>query len=151
MSRGWVKASVCRLQITLSCAVLCHIVLLQYLSRSSIHRLAGLPCRLFLSYGLKVVASEVHRSSFMRLMCAAQDHFIFLTLLINSMTFMLSLTQVLVLLILYGMSIILPAGVVHLSLQTDGNVAFDDIPVSRIEFTLKSSVYWPIIGRGTRT
>ena len=25
------------------------------------------------------------------------------------------------------------------------------IPVSRIEFTLKSSVYWPIIGLGTRT
>ena len=24
-------------------------------------------------------------------------------------------------------------------------------PVSRIEFTLKSSVYWPIIGLGTRT
>ena len=25
------------------------------------------------------------------------------------------------------------------------------VPVSRIEFTLKSSVYWPIIGLGTRT
>ena len=25
------------------------------------------------------------------------------------------------------------------------------IPVLRIEFTLKSSVYWPIIGLGTRT
>ena len=34
--------------MTLSCAVLCHIVSLQYLSRSSLHRLAGLPCRLFL-------------------------------------------------------------------------------------------------------
>ena len=32
----------------LSCAVLCHIVSLQYLSRSSLHRLAGLSCRLFL-------------------------------------------------------------------------------------------------------
>ena len=50
MSRGWAKASTCRLQITLSCAVLCHIVSLQYLSRSSLHRLAGLPCRLFLSW-----------------------------------------------------------------------------------------------------
>ena len=29
MSRGWAKASACRLQITLSCAVLCHIVSLQ--------------------------------------------------------------------------------------------------------------------------
>ena len=44
------------------CAVLCQIVLLQYVSRSSRHRLAGLPCRL---------------SSW--LMCPAQDHFIFLT------------------------------------------------------------------------
>ena len=34
---------VCRLQMNLSCAVLCHIVSLQYLSRSSLHRLAGLP------------------------------------------------------------------------------------------------------------
>ena len=53
MSRGWVKASACRLQIILSCAVLCHIVSLQYLSRSSLHRLAGLPC-LFFSYGLQL-------------------------------------------------------------------------------------------------
>ena len=30
MSRGWAKASACRLQITLSCAVLCHILSLQY-------------------------------------------------------------------------------------------------------------------------
>ena len=34
MSRGWAKASACCLQITLSCAVLCHIVSLEYLSRS---------------------------------------------------------------------------------------------------------------------
>ena len=61
MSRGWAKASACRLQITPSCAFLCHIVSLQYLSRSSLHRLAGLPCRLFLSYGLQVVTREVHR------------------------------------------------------------------------------------------
>ena len=60
MSRGWAKASACRLQMTLSCAVLYHIVSLQYLSRSSLHRLAGLPCRLFLSYGLQVVTREVH-------------------------------------------------------------------------------------------
>ena len=41
MSRGWAKASAC-LQMTLSCAVLCHIVSLQYLSRSSLHRLSPL-------------------------------------------------------------------------------------------------------------
>ena len=50
---------------------------LQYLSRSSLHGLAGLPCRLFLSYGLQVVTREVHRSSLKRLICRAQDHFIF--------------------------------------------------------------------------
>ena len=79
MSRGWAKASACRLQVSLSCAFLCHIVSLQYLSRSSLHRLAGLPCRLFLSYGLQVATREVHRSSFRRLMCPAQDYFVFLT------------------------------------------------------------------------
>ena len=52
-------------------------VSLQYLSRSSLHLLAGLPCRLFLSYGLQVVTREVHRSSLRRLICPAQDHFIF--------------------------------------------------------------------------
>ena len=103
MSRGWTKASACCLQTTLSCAFLCHIVSLQYLSRSSLHRLAGLPCRLFLSYGLQVVTREVHRSSLRRLICPAQDHFIFLTVLIISMTFVLYLTQMLVFLSLYVM------------------------------------------------
>ena len=73
MSRGWANALACRLQITL----LCHIVSLQYLSRSSLHRLAGLHCRIFLSYGLQVVTREVHRLSLRRLICPAQDHFIF--------------------------------------------------------------------------
>ena len=82
MSRGWAKASSCRLQVTLSCAVLCHIVSFKYMSRSSLHLLAGVPCRLFLSYGLQVVTREVHRSSLRRLICPAQDHFIFLTVLI---------------------------------------------------------------------
>ena len=104
VSRGWAKASACRLQITLYCAFLCQIVSLQYLSRSSLHRLAGLPCRLFLSYGLR----EVHRSSLRRLKCPAQDHFIFfLTVLIISITFVLSLTQMLVFLFLYVMLSIL--------------------------------------------
>ena len=48
MSRGWTKASACRLHASLSCAVLCHIVSLRYFS-SSLIRLAGLPCRDFLS------------------------------------------------------------------------------------------------------
>ena len=64
------------------CFPLSYIMSLQYLSRSSLHRLAGLPCRLFLSYGLQVVTREVHRSSLRRLIWPAQDHFIFLTVLI---------------------------------------------------------------------
>ena len=125
-----------------------------YLSRSSPHSLAGLPCRLFLSYGIQVVTRVVHRSSLRRLICPAQDHFIFLTLLIISMTFVFSLTQMLVFLSLYVMlsillSILVCAAthlfcaclvsvqvsapchswqhtVVHLSL---GKVAFEDIPM----------------------
>ena len=50
-----------------------------------------------------MVTREVHRSSLGRLICPAQDHFIFLTLLIMSMTFVLSLTQMLVFLSLYVM------------------------------------------------
>ena len=46
VSCTWVKASACLLQVSLSCAVLCQIVSLPYLSRSSLHRLAGLPCHL---------------------------------------------------------------------------------------------------------
>ena len=107
MFRGWANASACRLQITLSCAFRCHILSLQYLSRSSLHRLAGLPCRLFLSYGLQVVTREVHRSSFRRLICPVHDHFIFLTVLIISITFVISLTQMLVFLSLYVMLSIL--------------------------------------------
>ena len=84
MSRGWAKASACRLQITLYCALLCHIVSLQYLSMSSLHRLGGLPCRLFLSHGLQVVTREVNRSSLRRMIFPAQDHLIVLTVLIIS-------------------------------------------------------------------
>ena len=91
MSRGWANASACRLQITLYCAFLCHIVSLQYLSMSSLHRLTGLPCRIFLSYGPQVVTREVRRLSLRRLICPAQDHFSFLTVLIISMTLVLSL------------------------------------------------------------
>ena len=86
------------LQVSVTCALLCQIVSLRYLLRLSLHYLAGLPCRLFLSYGLQVVKRKVHRSCLRRLMCPAQDQFIFLTLLIMSVTFFLSLTQMLVLL-----------------------------------------------------
>ena len=85
MSRRWAKASACFLQVNLSCAVLCQIVSLQYLSRSSLRRLAGLPCHnIFLSYGLQVVTLDVHLSYLRRLMCPVRDHFMCLTLLIIS-------------------------------------------------------------------
>ena len=49
----------------------------------------------------------VHRSSLRWLICPAQDHLIFLTLLIISMSFVLSVTQTLVFLFLYVMLSIL--------------------------------------------
>ena len=107
MSCGWAKAAPCRLQVSLSCAALCQIVLLQYLSRSCPHRLAGLPNRIFLSYGFQLVTREVRRSFLRRLICPAEDHFICRTLLIISMTFDPSLTQMLVFLSLYVMLSIL--------------------------------------------
>ena len=87
MSRGWANASAFRLQVSLSCAVLYHIMLLPYLSRSSFHRLAGLPRHLFLSYSLQVVTRDVHLWTLRRLLCPAKDHLSFLTVLIISMTF----------------------------------------------------------------
>ena len=107
MPRGCAKASGCRLQVSLSCVVLYQIVLLQYLSRSHLPRLAGLHCHHFLSCGLQAVTREVHRSYLNRLICSVQDHLIVLTLLIISMTFVLSLTQMLVLLSLSMMMSIL--------------------------------------------
>ena len=101
-------------------------------------------------------ARSIDRSSLRRLICLAQDHFIVLTVLIISMTFVLSLSQMLVFLSLYVMLSILLSilvcaaaslfcaclvsvctichswhhtGVVHLSLQADSKVAFEDIPV----------------------
>ena len=68
-------------------AVLCQIVSPRYLSRSSLLRLAGLPCRLLVSYGLHVLTREVHRSSLRRLLCPAQDHFI--CLIITDLIFIL--------------------------------------------------------------
>ena len=112
---------------------------LQYLSRSSLHRLAGLPYRLFLSYGLQVVTRAVHRLSLRRLICPAQDHFICLTVHIISMTFfpLLGLCGRKFVLCLFGQCPGLctichswqHTGVVHLSLQADVKVAFEDIPV----------------------
>ena len=83
--------------------LLCQIVSLQYLSMSSLRRLAGLSCRLFLSYGLQMVTRDVHRSSLRRLVCPANVHFILITLLIMSMTLLLPLPLLLVFLPSYVM------------------------------------------------
>ena len=99
MSRGWAKASA---RITVYCAFLCHIMSLQY-SIAWLVSLAVFSCH----YGLQVVTREVHRSSLRRLICPAQDQFICLTVLIIPMTFVLSLTQMLVFLFLYLMLSIL--------------------------------------------
>ena len=88
--RGWAKASSCRLQVILYCAVLFHIVSFHYLSRSSLHRLAGHLVVFSCHYGIQVVTREVHRLSFRPLMCPAQDHFYFLTLLTMSVSIHLS-------------------------------------------------------------
>ena len=136
---------------------------LQYLSRSSIHHLAGLPCLLFLSYDLQVVTREVHRSSLRRLICPALDHLIFLTVLIIYIYDLCPLPDPdvgLSILVrdvehtsfhfgLYGRKFVLclfgqcpglctichswqHTGVVQLSLQADGKVAFEYIPVFRV-------------------
>ena len=60
MSCGWAKASARPLQVSLSCAVLCHILSLQYLSRASLHCLAGLPWGLFLSCGFLLCSLYVY-------------------------------------------------------------------------------------------
>ena len=152
-------ASACRLQVSLSCAVVLPDPVATILSSSSLHRLAGLPCGVFLSYGLHVVIREVHRSSLWRLICPAQDHFILFTLLIISMTFVpLPDTDIGLHIIvcdvehtsfhfgLRGRKFVLclfgqcpgicpiyhswqHTGVVHIYLQADGKVAFEDTPV----------------------
>ena len=101
LSRGWVNSSPCRLQVSLSCAVLSQIVYPPVFAQIVFHRLADLPCRLFLSYGLQLVTREVNWSSLRRLTCPAQDHFICITLPIISRTVVLSLTQMFVCLSLY--------------------------------------------------
>ena len=62
--------------------------------------------RLFLSYGIHVATRDVHRSSLRRLICSAQDHFIFISV-DYVYVFFLSLTQMLVFLSLYVMLSIL--------------------------------------------
>ena len=54
-------------------------------------------------FSCHMVTREVHRSPLRRLVCPAEDHLIFLTVLIISMTFVLSLTQILILLSLHVM------------------------------------------------
>ena len=153
------KASASCLQDSMSCPVLCQIVSLQYLSRSSLHRLAGLPCLFWSTHnGLQVVTREVDRSFLRRSICRAQDHFIFLSVDyiydfcplpdpdvglsilvcdVDHTSFHFGLCGREFVLCLFGQC---PGvcsrchswqhtGVVHMSLQADGNVTLEDIPV----------------------
>ena len=161
MSRGWAKASACRLQITLSCAFLCHIVSLQYLSRSTLHRLAAWsPLSSFLvilwspsgdTRGTSVVFEAVDMP------CPGPFHFFYSVDYIYDFcplpdpdvglsTFVCDVEHTSFHFGLGGRKFVLclfcqcpgfcttchswqHTGVVHLSLQTDGKVAFEDVPV----------------------
>ena len=82
--------------LVLSSAISCHSSICPgHLSTAWLASLVVYSCH---NYGLQVVTREVHRSS---LKCPAQDHFIFLTVYIISMTLDLSLTQMLVFLSLH--------------------------------------------------
>ena len=109
MYRCWAKASACRLQITLSSAVLCHIMSLQYLFRQVVSPPLGWsPLSSFLVIwspgGDTRVPSVVFEAVDMP--CPGAFHF-FLTLNIIAMTFVLPMTQMLVLIYLYVMLSIL--------------------------------------------
>ena len=159
MSRGWANASACCLQITLSCAFLCHIEPLQYLSRSSLHRLAGLPCRLFIvirspsgdTRGPSVVFEAVdmpcpgpfHFSyivDYIYDFCPLPDPDVGISIFVCDVehtSFHFGLCGCKFVLYLFGQCPGLcnichswqHTGVVHLSLQADGKVAFEDVHV----------------------
>ena len=103
------KASVYRLQVSLSCTALCHIVSPQYLSMSSLHRLAGLVSLVIFSCRMVSASGDTRGPSvvFKAVDVPCPGPLNFFTLLIMSMTFVLSLTQVLALRSLYVMLSIL--------------------------------------------
>ena len=88
-----------------------------------------------------MVTHEVHRSSLRRLICPAQDHFVFGPSIfvcdVEHTSFNFGLCGRKFVLCLFGQCPGLctiyhswqHTGVVHLSLQADGKVAFEDIPV----------------------
>ena len=90
VSRGWTKAS-CRLPV-LCCPLPDRVapVFVQVVSPP----LGWSPLSSFLVIWSPIGTREVHRSSLRRLICPAQDHFICLTSLIISMTFVHSMTDV---------------------------------------------------------
>ena len=104
VSHGWAKASACRLQITVLCCPLPYRVARVFVQVVS-PPLGWSPLSTFLA--IIMVSKWWHARSLWRLICPAQDHFIFLTVYIISMTFVLSLTKMLVLLSLYVMLSIL--------------------------------------------
>ena len=89
--------------LVLSSAISCSSICLGPLSTAWLDSLVVFSCDMVSKWW----HHEVHRSSLRRLICPAQDHFIFLTVLIISMTFVFSLTQMLVFLSVYVMLSIL--------------------------------------------
>ena len=90
----------------LCCPLPDHVALTVFIQVGS-QPLGWTPSSSFLVVWSPSMTREVHRSSFRRLMCPAQDHFISPTLLIMSTTFVISLTLMLVLLSWYLMLSIL--------------------------------------------
>ena len=172
VSRGWAKASACHLQITLSCAVLCHIVSLQYIcpGRLSTAWLVSL-----VVFSCHMVSKWWHARSIGRLwggwyalpmtISFFLQCWLYLWLLsspwprcwsfylycdVEHTSFHFGLCGRKFLLCLFGqcpgLCTICPGWqhrVVHLSLQADGKVAFEDIPVFGVcrPACLDSSLY----------
>ena len=150
--RGWVKASTCRLQVNLYCTVICQIVSLQYLSRSSVSP----PLSYFLVVwsprgdmrGPLVVFEAVgvpfpgpfhfaHIADYTSAICPLSlNHMLVFLSLYTMLSILLSILVPTTAILfcacfcecpgLCTMSKLATQGVVHVRLQADGNGAFED-------------------------
>ena len=126
-------------------------VFLQITLISSLHLLAGLPCHLFLLYGLQLVIRAVHWSSWKRLTCAVhsvQDHFP--SCVLNNVSDH-SLTRMSVFLSLYVMFTILFSILVSIQTQKQSHKVNIDLKLMpqmcltiwvAVDKPLASAVHW---------
>ena len=121
------------------------------LSTSSLHCLAGLPCRLSLLYRLQVVTREVYWSSLRRSVYPAQGHFIFLTLLIIILYifyFQKSYIFISKVIFLYQKSSIFVSKVIyfciksHLFLYQKSSIFYQKSSIFYQKFYQKSSIFY---------